>query len=526
MPRVGLETTQGKFVSAVRAGEGYLAQSSKWLHFGLGEAVEVKRVVVRWPNGQREAFVGVTPNGRYTLVEGSGLAVRETPRNSPLAILAPSSDTGEAARTTTEIERIVLPARLPMPPELTYSDFDGRAVPLLHENASSPTLVNLWATWCQPCLAELADWSQHQQAYSSSGVQVLLLSVDEATGKPVDPATVQRLLQQLNVPSFTGGLATSDLLDALDVTQQVLTKRLRPMPVPTSFLIDGRGRLAVVYKGQADAAQVLQDIAKLSTTAAAHRDLAVPFPGSWYTNPFPPDLLAIPRTWQGLGRPELALRYLHQATDDRSLSMDGSLPPDSLANVYIELARDLQAQGKQDLVIAALHAATNLQPVDARPRLALAMIFQQTGRSAEAVSQYREVLSHNPGDPVVSNNLAWILATAASSDVRKPAEAIELAEMVTQKSRRKLPSALDTLAAAYAAAGRFEEAIVTIQEAIALQRSTGQDTGLGPMEVAFGTLSTKASLYGTLIENTRRNVVEEFKGCPLSAKRTLANHSK
>ncbi len=102
------------------------------------------------------------------------------------------------------------------------------------------------------------------------------------------------------------------------------------------------------------------------------------------------------------------------------------------------------------------------------------MIFQQTGRPADAALQYRKVLKRRPGDPVISNNLAWLLATCADPAVRKPSEAIRLAESVCEKSRRKLPSTLDTLAAAYAAAGRFDDAVSTMNEALSLLPSAGQ----------------------------------------------------
>ncbi|MEZ5300401.1 MAG: redoxin domain-containing protein [Verrucomicrobiales bacterium] len=40
-------------------------------------------------------------------------------------------------------------------------------------------MINLWATWCQPCLAELADFSNSAAALRAAGVDVLALNVDE-----------------------------------------------------------------------------------------------------------------------------------------------------------------------------------------------------------------------------------------------------------------------------------------------------------------------------------------------------------
>jgi len=45
----GAGESGSRLVRALRAGEGYLAQSSKWLHFGLGDQSAIERIVVHWP---------------------------------------------------------------------------------------------------------------------------------------------------------------------------------------------------------------------------------------------------------------------------------------------------------------------------------------------------------------------------------------------------------------------------------------------------------------------------------------------
>ena len=69
-------------MQTLTAGDAYLSQSSKWLHFGLGPASGIRRVTVHWPNGGREDFEGIVPGRRYRLVEGSGqpFALPDAPR--------------------------------------------------------------------------------------------------------------------------------------------------------------------------------------------------------------------------------------------------------------------------------------------------------------------------------------------------------------------------------------------------------------------------------------------------------------
>lgn len=83
-----------------------------------------------------------------------------------------------------------------------------------------------------------------------------------------------------------------------------------------------------------------------------------------------------------------------------------------------------------------------------------------------AIDAYRKEISENPNAVAAHQRLAWILATATDEDVRDAEEAIRLSNYVSDKlmSNRHAPS-LDTLATAYASAGKFEQAIEWEQKA-------------------------------------------------------------
>ena len=104
--------------------------------------------------------------------------------------------------------------------------------------------------------------------------------------------------------------------------------------------------------------------------------------------------------------------------------------------------------------------------------MALARLRQ--GRTADAVGWYRNALQLRPGWVEVANNLAWILATDDDSGIRDGDEAIRLAQQICELTNYQIPGMLDTLAAAYAEAGRFSEAIQTVDRAIAIARGEGQ----------------------------------------------------
>jgi hypothetical protein len=55
----------------VDGGNGFAAQSTKRLHFGLGAATAAEVVEVEWPSGLRQSFTGVAADRIYRLVEGA-----------------------------------------------------------------------------------------------------------------------------------------------------------------------------------------------------------------------------------------------------------------------------------------------------------------------------------------------------------------------------------------------------------------------------------------------------------------------
>lgn len=458
---------EARLVRSLRAGQGYLGQSSKWLHFGLGESNTPVSVAVIWPNGTQEVFPDLEVDRRY-VIEENNPSVRAVEKrfNISLAASTPKPPTSPAQT------RIVVPARFPLP-GLSYESLAGQRIDV--ESTGGPYLINLWATWCMPCLQELSEWTRRQDELQAEGVKVLLLSVDNATGKEhsITSDTLSATARQLGLP-FTVGMATDETLQALDTAQQVLTKRVRQLPVPTTFLVDREGRLAVVYKGGVAITRLLEDLKDLDRPTPEQRDLAVPFPGRWYTNPFPPDLLSVAGEFKDRNQPELALDYLTDHFDQLILSESGtSRSGADVANMLVGLGIIFQQRGDRARVVSALRSAAELEPANLKTRMALTMVHQEAGEDEQAVEQYRAMLKVKPNDPVLSNNLAWLLATTDNPSVRNAKEAIQLAETVCKESRRQFAPALDTLAAAYAASGDFGQAATIIQEAIALQRKQG-----------------------------------------------------
>jgi hypothetical protein len=96
----------------------------------------------------------------------------------------------------------------------------------------------------------------------------------------------------------------------------------------------------------------------------------------------------------------------------------------------------------------------------------------EEGRTAAGIAELEEALRLRPRSERLLNNVAWLLATAPDPQVRAPARAVQLAKRA-QDVAGATPATLDTLAAAYAAGGRFGEAERAQREALRLEEAAG-----------------------------------------------------
>jgi tetratricopeptide (TPR) repeat protein len=93
---------------------------------------------------------------------------------------------------------------------------------------------------------------------------------------------------------------------------------------------------------------------------------------------------------------------------------------------------------------------------------------------AEAIAHYEKALATRPDLISALTNLAWIRATASDPQFRNGAEAVVLAERACSGPERTTAGCLDVLAAAYAEAGRFDDAQATARDALVHARAANQ----------------------------------------------------
>jgi tetratricopeptide (TPR) repeat protein len=157
----------------------------------------------------------------------------------------------------------------------------------------------------------------------------------------------------------------------------------------------------------------------------------------------------------GRGQGDSAIAHWQKALD---------VKPD-YADAHNNLAGVLTNRGQIDSAIIHYQQALEINPdyADAHGNLGRALI--ENGRFDEAIAQLQRALQIKPDHAEAHNNLAWLRATCPAAAWRNSTEAIAHAERAKQLLG-DMPGVLDTLAAAYAEAGRFSEAVGTARKGL------------------------------------------------------------
>ncbi|MBX7072116.1 MAG: tetratricopeptide repeat protein [Pirellulales bacterium] len=140
--------------------------------------------------------------------------------------------------------------------------------------------------------------------------------------------------------------------------------------------------------------------------------------------------------------------------------------PESLAFLGWTRAR----QGKRAESQRAIAQALELGPSNFVVLVVSGIVALEAGSSNEAMAYFRQAQELNPGNAPLLMMMARLSATGPDPNYRFPSQAVQIAEFVCQKAPpgSVRPYWLDTLAAAYAAVGRYDEAVQTAERALTL----------------------------------------------------------
>lgn len=139
--------------------------------------------------------------------------------------------TGKAPENSSELEAVSEPPAEPSAVQVTFegTDLDGNSVSSEVFSQSKLTMVNVWATYCNPCLREMPELGELADEYDAEEFQILGIVSDVMEG--TDQSQVERLVQQTGA-NYPHLLLNESIYYALltDVSG-----------VPTTFFMDENG---------------------------------------------------------------------------------------------------------------------------------------------------------------------------------------------------------------------------------------------------------------------------------------------
>lgn len=376
----------------LRAGEGFLAQSTRRLYFGLGKNAEIATVTVRWHAGVEETFAPPATGAAWQLVEGTGIPQPIPARASAPAPLAPGpvpipSQTFPAAVSLAWPE--------PLPP-ITWTDRQKKSH-RLDKPSATPRLVVLWPA------------KKPAPTYTTPGVQILLLSDIASATQPNE--------------------LDADSLARLERMGRAVFEMEEPLHPPQAWLLTADARLAVWYREPPDDKELAAHLAALTLTPEARLAAHLPFPGTWHKPPFHFHPIEIATYLLEEQRaPAAAAEYLltnapafrssirHPATCRDTADALADTQPATAADLY----REAYLSGLTDATtcLGAARALLRIQPpteettasallyarraADRTPQpdpailTTLALAHHASGNTEDARATAREALAHSP----------------------------------------------------------------------------------------------------------------------------------
>ena len=507
-----LKNEKTPLIRTVTAGDAFISQNSQWLTFHYSPDQSIRNLIVHWPGGQKQPVDELIAKSFYKIRQGKAAEIWK----KPVRKIDMKSSFSEA-NVSSEKVRTVLTGRLPIVPIHIRNENSESELP--QQLLTGPLLLNVWAPWCQPCVEELSSWTQSEEIFRSAGLRILALNTDESA---IDSA--ERLLRRLRFP-FQSAHAQQRTVRSLDWFQRSFSDRWAPLPIPSSFLIDHQGDVAVIYKGPVSPEQILKDMEFLNMNMTERREAAIPFAGRWLNPPRLPNPLLVSGQFVAHDAISDGITYLRnylKLTEKRN-----GASPDHLAKIALTIGKLLSrsedpseaksylakalyfAPDQTDIrieladlllrdpslehikqVIALLKPNPKVRVADPVSRRLLSRAFLFWGESLhnshrypEAEQAFRQSIQLDPTQVKAAEKLAWLLVSQNLEKGLRKSDAQEIAERLCAITQRKHPDYLDLLAFTHALQGEFKQAICIAEEAQMLRAENTESAAYKKCEI-------------------------------------------
>ena len=502
---VTIETDVGRQAKFVQAGSGFLAQHSKELFFGLGEAKGPVKATIRWPSGLEQRIEDLPANHRILIEEGSPVVRKEafaSPANREGAKLASSSSHSEQLPAQVETWLLVPVAA----PDFRVTGPSGKEE-FLSARRGKPVLLYFGSAELPDWKTQLANLQKAHDRWLSEGLELVVVDVE-------------------GTKTTTGGWtfpvvgAPQELVAVYNLLYGRLFDRHRDMSLPTAFLIDAQGDIAKIYQGALRLDHVETDFRQIPKSAAERMTRGLPFAGVSTTYEIGRNYLSFGAVFYERGHLEQAEEFFRLAEKEYP---DGAEPLYGLGSVYLEQQKRKEAR---EYFQRAVRSAADYPVTLPNAWNNLGILAAREGNTDEAIGFFQKALGINPDHPVALQNLGnayrqkkdWDAArkTLEHALALNPADAdanyglgMVYAQLndtgrayeYLQKAlaaRPAYPEALNNLGILYLRTGRTEEAKKSFAEAI--RTAPGFEQAYLNLARVYGIEGEKAKARATLLE--------------------------
>jgi tetratricopeptide (TPR) repeat protein len=380
---VTIETSHGRQSKFVQAGSGFLAQHSKELFFGLGEAHGQIRATIRWPSGLEQKIENLPANHGISIEEGLPAVRKEAFASATKrAETSAAGSAGRAEQLPAQVETWLL-VPVAAPDFLIGGKSEMRE--MLSARRGKPVLLYFGS-------ADLADWNaalaRFQNAHKSwLGIGLQLIAVDVAGAKAAGEWT------------FPVVAAPPELVAVYNLLYGRLFDRHRDMGLPTSFLLDADGNIAKIYQGALQLDHVETDFPRIPKTAAERMARGLPFAGVSETYEVGRNYLSFGAVFYERGYLEPAEGFFRLAEKD---DPGGAEPLYGLGSVYLEQKKSKEAREYFERTVKATADFPATMP---NAWNNLGILSAREGNTDEAIGYFQKALAINPEHAVALQNL-------------------------------------------------------------------------------------------------------------------------
>jgi tetratricopeptide (TPR) repeat protein/peroxiredoxin len=383
---ITLDTGALRQTKYLQAGQGFLAQHSKEVTFGIGKPEGPLKATVRWPSGLTQEFDSLPVNHRIELEEGqktfSARAFAATPKAYERAEAPPIIEPLPSKVETW----LISPLKAP---EFSLPDLAGD-MHGLEELRGSFVLLNFWASTAPLCREQLRNLQQHRLAFAAKHLEMIAVNIDETSDLPKAKSFAKQ--ERLGFPIV---FATGEVGGIYNIIYRYLFDRRRDLAIPTSFLLDKEGMIIKVYQGPIDPVRVLEDASNAPTTVAERIRRAIPFEGRLYQGSFQ-------RNDFTYGVALFQHGYLDQAAD--SFLQVIATKPNDAEGYYnlgtLNLSRNDFQQARQ-----YFERTLKIRPNYPDAWNNLGMMSAQEGHAEEAIKNFQQALQLRPDYEIALLNL-------------------------------------------------------------------------------------------------------------------------